>query len=215
MPNHVYAQISVDEKYADKLQKISKVGLCRYYTPMPVRLVNTTSPVRIVSQKDYDDQMEKNKTEKFKSYPLTKYMQIDLIERYGYDNWYDWASHNWGTKWGCYDGDFEGGTYRFTSAWKPISELIIDKLTKDIPSFEYYYEEEQGWGEERDVLDGEVVRTFAWDIPDWDDTDNDEIQYLSDDYHNGEGIFIKGYYKDYCLSDYLGSTIEEATEELA
>ena len=113
MPNNVYAQISVDEKYADKLQKISKVGLCRYYTPMPVRLVNTTSPVRIVSQKDYDDQMEKNKTEKFKSYPLTKYMQIDLIERYG------------------------------------------------------------------------------------------------------EGIFIKGYYKDYCLSDYLGSTIEEATEELA
>ena len=35
MPNHVYSIISVEEKYIDKLEEISKVGLCRYYKPMP------------------------------------------------------------------------------------------------------------------------------------------------------------------------------------
>ena len=216
MPNHVYAWITVQEKYAYKLKEISNVGLCRYYKEMPDELVHTASPARVVSQKDYDEQMKKNKKEKYPSYPLTKSMQIDLIDRCGYDNWYDWAHENWGTKWGCYDGEYDDGTctYRFTTAWNSVSELIINKLSKDIPSFAYFYEEEQGWGAAIDMVDGEVVRSLEWDAPDWEETDHDDIQYLSNDYENGEGKFSKGYYNDYCLCDYLGGTIEEAIEEI-
>jgi len=214
MPNHVYAQISVDEKYADKLKEISNVGLCRYYRPMPEELVQTTSPTRVVTEKEYAKQMKENETAKFKSYPITKDRRQYLLDNYGYDNWYDWAYKNWGTKWGCYDGEYDDGIYSFTTAWNSVSELIINKLSKDIPSFEYFYEEEQGWGAEIDMVDGEVVRSLEWDAPDWEETDHDDIQYLSNDYENGEGKFSKGYYNDYCLSDYLGGTIEEAIEEI-
>lgn len=71
MPNHCYAHITVSEKYSKKLEEIAKVGLCRYYRPMPEELVNTSSPARVVTQEEYDKQMEENKTDKFKSYPLT------------------------------------------------------------------------------------------------------------------------------------------------
>ena len=56
MPNHVYNVITVEEKYAEKLAEIAKVGLCRYYKPMPEDLKGTTSPQRIpetISQEEY------------------------------------------------------------------------------------------------------------------------------------------------------------------
>ena len=43
MPNHVFNHISVEEQYADKLQEITKVGLCRYYRPMPEELTDSVS----------------------------------------------------------------------------------------------------------------------------------------------------------------------------
>ena len=94
MPNHCYAHITVSEKYSKKLEEIAKVGLCRYYRPMPEELVNTSSPARVVTQGEYDKQMEKNKTDDFKSYPLTIDRQKMLLDLYGVDNWYDWAHKN-------------------------------------------------------------------------------------------------------------------------
>tara|TARA_B100000768_G_scaffold98073_1_gene91474 strand:- start:122 stop:769 length:648 start_codon:yes stop_codon:yes gene_type:complete len=214
MPNHCYAWITVQEKYEKKLQEIAKVGLCRYYRPMPEELVQTTSPTRVVTEKEYAKQMKENETAKFKSYPITKDRRQYLLDNYGYDNWYDWAYKNWGTKWGCYDNECDDGMYRFTSAWGPIDDSIIELLSKDIPTFSYSYEEEQGWGAEFEVEDGEIVNSLEWETPDWEETDHDDIQYLSNDYENGEGKFSKGYYNDYCLSDYLGGTIEESIEEI-
>ena len=214
MPNHCYAWITVQEKYEKKLQEIAKVGLCRYYRPMPEELVQTTSPTRVVTEKEYAKQMKENETAKFKSYPITKDRRQYLLDNYGYDNWYDWAYKNWGTKWGCYDNECDDGMYRFTSAWGPIDDSIIELLSKDIPTFSYSYEEEQGWGAEFEVEDGEIVNSLEWETPDWEETDHDDIQYLSNDYENGEGKFSKGYYNYYCLSDYLGGTIEEAIEEI-
>ena len=49
MPNHVYSIISVEEKYIDKLEEISKVGLCRYYMPMPLELEKSSSPCKIIT----------------------------------------------------------------------------------------------------------------------------------------------------------------------
>lgn len=216
MPNHVYAQITVSEKYSKKLEEISKVGLCRYYKPMPDELINTSSPARIVTQSEYDKQMEKNKTDKFKHYPLTIDRQKMLLDKYDADNWYDWAYVNWGTKWGCYDNEYDDGTYRFTSAWGPIdSSIILELLVKDIPTFSYYYEEEQGWGAEFEFENGEETSGFEWDLPDWDSTDHDDIYFLENDYQNGIGNYKKGYYGYGSLDEYLGDTLEEAIEELA
>lgn len=214
MPNHCYAQITVEKKYEKKLQEIAKVGLCRYYRPMPEELVNTSSPARVVSQEEYDKQMDRNKRNKFKSYPLTIDKQKMLLDLYGSDNWYDWAIKNWGTKWGCYDNEYDDSTYRFTSAWGPVDESIIDMFVKDIPTFDYYYEEEQGWGAEYEVVDGELINTLEWETPDWEATDHDDIYFLATKHVNSRGTFLVGYYLYGSLDEYVGDNLEEAIEEL-
>ena len=45
MPNHVYNNIEVEEKYASKLEAISKVGLAQYFKPRPKAYDDTISPM--------------------------------------------------------------------------------------------------------------------------------------------------------------------------
>lgn len=197
MPNHVYNSISVEEKYAEKLAEIAKVGLCRYYKPMPDDLVGTTSPQRIdetISQEEHDR----------------------LTEKYGTSDWYTWANREWGTKWGCYEGKYEHCLYTFTTAWSPPSDSIMDMLVKDIPDFDYFWEEEQGFGMEISVNDGQISSFVEWDIPEWEYIEGeDEILLLKEDYENYMGKFKKGYYQNYDLEGgYLGDTLEEAKQKL-
>ena len=44
MPNWVRNCISVEEKYSEKLEEISKVGLARFYFPLPEDLKETKAP---------------------------------------------------------------------------------------------------------------------------------------------------------------------------
>jgi hypothetical protein len=197
MPNHVYNVITVEEKYAEKLAEIAKVGLCRYYKPMPEDLVGTTSPQRIdetISQEEY----------------------MTLTKKYGTADWYTWANREWGTKWGAYEGEYEDGRYSFQTAWSPPSGKIFDMLVNDIPDFDYFWEEEQGYGAEITVMRGEIVEQLEWDIPDWEYIEGeDEILLLTEDYENYMGKFKKGYYQHYDLEGgYLGDTLEEAKQKL-
>jgi|TARA_Y100000033_G_scaffold11131_1_gene10270 hypothetical protein len=197
MPNHVYNSISVEEKYAEKLAEIAKVGLCRYYKPMPDDLQGTTSPQRIpetISQQQYDI----------------------LMEKYGCTDWYEWANREWGTKWGAYDNNSEDRLYTFTTAWSPPNDEILSMLMEDIPSFTFFWEEEQGYGMEFDVTNGKVTNVFEWDIAPWENVeDEDEITFLSEEYENYMGKFKKGYYQHYDLEGgYLGDTLEEAKDKL-
>lgn len=196
MPNHVYCNISVEEKYADKLKEIAKVGLAQYYKPRPKDLEDTTSPARIGEN-------------------ITQEESDRLIELYGHNNWYDWSYQNWGTKWGCYENEYEDGHYRFTTAWNPLDTEILDMLAKDIPDFWYTWEEEQGFGQEIEYTDGESLLILEWDIPEWENTNNDEIYFLPSDYESPEGKFSSGYYRDGFLSEYLAETYEDAEKILS
>jgi len=211
MPNHCYTFITVEEKFNKKLKEIAKVGLCRYYVPMPVELENTTSPARIVSEEEYIKQMKENETAKYKSYPITEERSKYLTDKYGFNNWYDWAYHNWGTKWGCYDNEYDDGTYRFTSAWGPVADSILERLTKDIPTFDYSYEEETGWGGEFVMRDGEIISSLHWEEPEFEHVDGD-IYYLAKKHINGEGEFKTGYYAFGSLHEFIGDTLEEAAK---
>lgn len=161
MPNHVYNVISVEEKYADKLKEIAEVGLCRYYKPRPKELEGLSSPARVVSEEEYQKALASN--DGVMGLPMTTQMQSDLIKKYGFDNWYDWSLHNWGTKWGAYDGclilngECDSGRYSFSTAWSPPGASIIEMLTKDIPDFNYNWEEEQGYGHDMVFEDGRKV----------------------------------------------------------
>ena len=157
MPNHVYNNIEVEEKYASKLEAISKVGLAEFFKPRPKAYDDTISP------------MPKKKDDPYK-YELGEL----LLKHHGFDNWYDWSWENWGTKWGTYDNKFfeKDREYTYTTAWSPLSEDIIEMLAKYIPTFKYSWEEEQGYGAESEYENGERVFYEEYDIPD------EDLQYL-------------------------------------
>lgn len=52
-----------------------------------------------------------------------------LIEKYGADNWYDWACTNWGTKWDSYDNNIGDESLLFMTAWSPPIP-VIEKLSQ-------------------------------------------------------------------------------------
>ena len=164
MPNHVYNVISVEKKYADKLKEIAEVGLCRYYKPSPKVLERYRSPARIVSQEEYEEALASYDQENnIMGLPMTAKIQSDFIKEYGFDNWYDWRNHHWGTKWGAYEGEYDDGRYSFTTAWSTVSETIIELLLGDIPDLVHWWEEEQGFGAETEYKAGEVIEEKWWD----------------------------------------------------
>ena len=221
MPNHVYHTISFNTALSSDQKKILKEiekderGICGYYMPMPKDLIDTSSPSKILSQEEYDQEMQRiEKENPLLSYkPLTSTMSEELIANYGHNNWYDWANddNNWGTKWGCYDNEYDDGTYRFTSAWGPVADSILERLTKDIPTFDYSYEEETGWGGEFVMRDGEIISSLHWEEPEFEHVDGD-IYYLAKKHINGEGEFKTGYYAFGSLHEFIGDTLEEAAK---
>ena len=155
MPNWVRNCISVEEKYSEKLEEISKVGLARFYFPLPEDLKETTAPAKI------GDNISEEKSE-------------SLINKYEFNNWYEWAISNWGTKWGCCDNEFKDNEYWFNTAWCPLSSHVFEKLLKDIPNFKFIWEEEQGFGQKWECKDGVFIMIEEWEMPDWDQLLNTE-----------------------------------------
>lgn len=213
MPNHCNTRISISDptkKQKEILKKIEKAeGLCRYYKPMPQELQGTTAPQKVGT--------DENCT-------ITLLKSIELKQKYGYDNWYDWCNFNWGTKWGCYEFEIDDDVIEFTSAWCPIGENIIEMFAKDFPSFHYDYEEESGWGAEFDYEDGECIFSQQYDEPQWEEIEDvdikDESGYhicytitkLLED-HPAYSDYGVGYYADYS-HEFLGKTLKDAKDNL-
>jgi len=92
--------------------------------------------------------------------------------------WYDWNIRNWGCKWDAGSDELDTDldevkagketslTYRFETPWSP-AEGAYRAMVEQHPelSFEFYCEEEQGWGVVYDGEDGELSVSKEWDIP--------------------------------------------------
>tara|TARA_R110000796_G_scaffold98805_1_gene206570 strand:- start:181 stop:732 length:552 start_codon:yes stop_codon:yes gene_type:complete len=119
MPNWCRNQITIESKdkklmrrLNNDLEDMNGKGLLHYMYPMPHELRNTTSGSHSVTNQEF-------------------------IDKYGFDNWYDWALHNWDTKW---DVDFELDFYdddcillEFNSAWGPpmgAVQKFVDRYPK-------------------------------------------------------------------------------------
>lgn len=167
---------------------------------------------RYYTQEEVDEDNKKDKSKELHPRKLfSKEDQERFIERYGFDNWYDWRIANYGTKWGDYDNEVEDGNVRFTSAWSPINDAMLDRLSIILPDFVFTYEEEQGWGGEIEYKNGERVEEHSFDIPSWEEVeDEDEITFLSEDHTQFGETYVRGYYNYYSLYDFLGETLEEA-----
>ena len=114
----------------------------------------------------------------------------ELVAKYGYDNWYDWRRHNWGTKWNQYGEDFyeegwvTGNEVQIVTAWCfPWAVLkTLSKMYPNITISYMYADEDAGYNVGRGkILNGEVemddvkyCTRLAYDIffelhPEWED----------------------------------------------
>jgi len=116
--------------------------------PMPEELQGTSSPANIVTQEEYD-KYEPPSTDIGVGRPITQEMVVRFRKQYDADNWYDWASDNWGTKWDVRGEDIEASlepthlVYKFETAWGPPPE-IYEELVKQFPklTINWHYHEE-------------------------------------------------------------------------
>jgi hypothetical protein len=120
MPNWCRNQITIQSKDKKLIEGINNdlgdmngKGLLHYMYPMPLELRDTTKGSNSETNQEF-------------------------IDKYGFDNWYDWALHNWDTKW---DVDFELDFYdvndcillEFNSAWSPplaVWQKFVDRYPK-------------------------------------------------------------------------------------
>lgn len=144
MPNHIKNVLKVtrakDKEQASEIA--SKLKDFNTITPMPKELIDTQSPARIISQEEWDKEeamTPEERKEKWLSRGITQEMSDDFNKRFGFNNWYDWARENWGTKWNAYDITHEEGsdTIEFDTAWS-MPEPIIARLSEMYPEAELF-----------------------------------------------------------------------------
>ena len=216
MPNYVYAGITLENVTTDQksiLKKIKrKKSFCEYYLPMPKEFKDiVTGGMHIDGNlcklwRKVDD----------KNIPVTEEEKQSLLKKFGATNWYDYKLNTYDTKWGdCeLEVDIEGGQLNYNTAWSPVGDKILNMFAKDFPDFNYWYEEETGWGGERDYKKGEVVRNMEYDEPEWEQTEYEigdsvyTITELKEEHPNFDDDG-KGFYIDYS-HEFAGKTLEEA-----
>lgn len=104
----------------------------------------------------------------------------DLEHYFTKENWYNWNVDNWGVKWDAkleeravdqlevttYESGTTAVSYHFETAWGAPNEIFV-ALAEKYPHLEFdiEWEEEQGFGAEVSIVDGEVSVVREWDIP--------------------------------------------------
>lgn len=132
MPNHCNNYLVLTHKDAREIGRaklaILEGNLFQEFAPCPQDLIDT------ISGCFGDDDKQAELEAKSKS----------NLEKYGYANWYDWCTTNWGTKWDAYDielvsehyeGDIAELTLTFDTAWCPPI-AFYDELVEQ--GFEVY-----------------------------------------------------------------------------
>lgn len=195
MPNHTANNFTITGPLVDIHRFINAVKNDKSnldfngVVPMPDDLRGTTSPVRIQTQEQIDkiwaDWNKKKDAGELSEYQLmegkpwglgiTQETSDRLRREYGFNNWYDWAIANWGTKWNAYDvGEWsidEGAdghgraTIYYETAWTPVTELWL-KVSKNYPTLEFFHEfadEGGGFLGDETIVNGEITNENDYD----------------------------------------------------
>lgn len=142
MPNHCYNRVKIRTETFITLSQLKELLFkndnftMNKLLSMPKQLEDTSSPVK-----------KPNK---------------ELIDKYSYDNWYDWRLNNWGTKWDAYDHYplIETNFHieqSFHTAWSPPKQFknYLDQYIKDnYSSKNGYIELSWLWHDEGETIAG-------------------------------------------------------------
>ena len=217
MPNHTANNFTITGPIADikRFIDIVKDGdtalSFNKLVPMPDELRGISSPVRIVTQDNIDEvwatwnkQKEDGTLPEYqKSGPfglgITQETSDRLIEKYGTNDWYDWAVKNWGTKWDCYDvtewditenGDNSSATIYYETAWSPATQMWLN-VSKQYPTIQFFHEfaDEGGFflGDET-IKDGKIIfeNEYDWNSDEGVDVREGLGRYFPDEEENTE-----------------------------
>lgn len=142
--------------------------------PLPTELKETTSPVMWRGEKD--DTEGKVAFQKHNQY---------LKETYGYDNWYEWQTHMWGTKWDAetvnIDSDDLTLGIEYNTAWSP-NEPWVKYAAQQFPELKFYLSYEEPGCNFCGLLvceDGEVTEDSSGEL-EWHDDEGREVYYDSE-----------------------------------
>lgn len=160
MPNYCYDTLTItgNSLYMSELYDFIGTDVKSNFTmnkfiPMPEELKNTDSPIRFIAvgtKKVIDssgNSILKNVNDKNQTEEEFIIHNNYLIDKYEYDNWYDWAYANWGCKWDIDIIDIleESDTklsINYDTAWNPNYQFI-EFLGLQFPNLKFeleYYE---------------------------------------------------------------------------
>lgn len=166
MPNHVFNTVAVTANTPEELASFMVAAS----QPYQVQVTRWDAPTP-----EYQFEMaERQLGFSFHSFiPIPTEDYWDYVGKDGklVQNWYDWNRKNWGTKWDAYeisivaDSDLQN-TFNFQTAWAPPVP-VFEAMVAQYPNlkFSIRWEEEQGFGGEFEGVNGKLVETNQWDIP--------------------------------------------------
>lgn len=214
MPNHITNRLTIigtEEQVKQVREAIKGEGENQFIdfnkiAPIPTELVGTISPMRIISQSEYDEQERKireddltdNERKWGLSRSLTQKLVNEYTKKFGHCDWYGWQNANWGTKWNAYDQiEVDENVIEFDTAWSTPYELML-KLSEMFPEvqFEIKYADED-FGHNVGEYTLENGQTINDNIPVGGTVEAIEM-----------AIDIKGD-EEYYLESYLSDEVEE------
>ena len=222
MPNHITNRITIigtPEQVAqvrqairgeeeDRLIDFNKIA------PIPVELQGTVSPMRIISQEEYDKQEERiakdELTEMEKNWGLSRGLTQELADedkkKFGHCDWYGWQTSNWGTKWNAYDQhEVAENCIEFDTAWSTPYSLMV-KLSQMFPEVTFeveYADEDFGYNVGRyNLLNGETIEQ---NIP---DGGTQEAIEMAMDVKGDEEYYLESYLCDDVDEDDVNDFVE-------
>lgn len=231
MPNHITNRLTIigtEEQVAQVRAEIKGEREDQYIdfhkiAPIPKELEGTISPMRIISQEEYDIQEKKIATDDLTenernwgfSRSLTQALADEYKKKFGHCDWYGWQTANWGTKWNGYDQySDDTNVIEFNTAWSTPYNLLVN-LSKKYPQVTFeveYADEDFGYNVGKYVLlDGE---TIDQNIP---DGGSQEAIEMAMDIKGDEEYYLEGYLTDEAdedgeLSDFAETLIQIAHE---
>jgi hypothetical protein len=231
MPNHITNRLSIigtEQQVAQVRAEIKGEEEDRFIdfnkiAPIPKELEGTVSPMRIISQEEYDIQERKiannELTENEKSWGISRSLTQALVDEYrakfGHCDWYGWQTANWGTKWNAYDQySNDDAVIEFNTAWSTPYNLLVN-LSKKYPQVTFeveYADEDFGYNVGKFVLlNGEVIDE---NIPDGGSQEAIEMamDIKGDDEYYLEGYLIDDADEDGELSGFAETLIDIAHE---
>jgi hypothetical protein len=202
---------ALSELWGTKRYDINGTFSFKSFSKFPQELKDKYPTQKVVSNEEYSNEIMNyeikvlvDEVPEFDIKPISKKIQLELIDKHGYDNGEDWCISNWGTKWSPYESQFisKDEFYFFTVNDTPRLAMIeMSKKYSDITFNIKYADESIGYNVgEYTLLNGEVLYDYT------------PKTFTKESFMLACELFDDDYYTSYFIHELNDSEIEEVLE---